>query len=577
MGAPEVAVDVPAQRCSFNAAELRWDPQDGAAVAARLLVLPSGARKLALGADEVPLAEVRSVSLLGPSFVVLHVASWGHVGLKFESEASATSLYGELNKRKSDYERFEQFEQGSVQSYFQYYAKLTNQQNMLQDGVRTSIYRRAIVENPDDFRGLTAMDIGAGSGILSFFAAQAGASTVYAVEASSMAEVVEALAVGNAANLAGTQIKVVNKPVEKVTDAEVPDKVDVLVSEPIGTFLFNERMIESYLCARDRFLKPGGKMFPNVGDLCIAPFSDPTLHWEQQSKNVFWKNNSFYGVDLTGALPRCSKELQRQPVVDYINPDFLVAKHQSLKFDFATCTVESLQHIEIPFDFEITQPCLVHGIAGWFDAYFEGSNTTVLLSTAPWCPGTHWYQIRFMLETPVAVNAGQHLEGTLVMTANNVQSYYIKLDAKIQGTPVAAKADTIDLKDPEYRFYSSPNAYCPPGTASVFGTQQAAAAPQQQANFEFWQTAAWDAPVGAAAADAGAGVGAPVGSAFCGYQESAPQQVRETLAQQQAFVHQQVVAQQQQAPAAPAPATQKQTSNGYARCERSRSPAVRST
>ena len=31
-----------------------------------------------------------------------------------------------------------------VQSYFQYYAKLSNQQNMLQDSVRTSTYHRAI-------------------------------------------------------------------------------------------------------------------------------------------------------------------------------------------------------------------------------------------------------------------------------------------------------------------------------------------------------------------------------------------------------------------------------------------------
>ena len=39
-------------------------------------------------------------------------------------------------------------------------------------------------------------------------------------------------------------------------------KVDVLISEPMGTFLVNERMIETYLYARDHFLKPGGKMFP---------------------------------------------------------------------------------------------------------------------------------------------------------------------------------------------------------------------------------------------------------------------------------------------------------------------------
>ena len=40
------------------------------------------------------------------------------------------------------------------------------------------------------------------------------------------------------------------------------ERVDVLVSEPMGTLLVNERMLETYLYARDHFLKPGGKMFP---------------------------------------------------------------------------------------------------------------------------------------------------------------------------------------------------------------------------------------------------------------------------------------------------------------------------
>lgn len=42
-------------------------------------------------------------------------------------------------------------------------------------------------------------------------------------------------------------------------------QVDVLVSEPMGTLLVNERMIESYVYARDRFLKPGGRMYPVRG------------------------------------------------------------------------------------------------------------------------------------------------------------------------------------------------------------------------------------------------------------------------------------------------------------------------
>jgi len=470
--------------CAFQARELRWTPTS-APIRADLLRKSGGAFALQLGTKETPLSDIRSVCSLSPFFVTLEVAKVGHIGLQCESEAAMSNFVSQLSKRKADYERFEQYEQSSVQSYFQYYAKLGNQQNMLQDSVRTGTYRQSIVENPSDFRGMTVMDIGAGSGILSFFSAQAGASLIYAVEASSMADVIRQLADSN--NFPGSTFKVINSPLEKIKPEDVPGKVDVLVSEPIGTFLFNERMIETYICARDRFLKPGGKMFPNVGNLCIAPFSDATLHWEQQNKNSFWKNTSFYGIDLSVAVARCNQEQFRQPIVDYINPDCLVAKCQTTRFDFATVTVESLHNIEIPFDFEIQQPCLVHGMAGWFDAVFEGSNSWVTLSTAPWCPGTHWYQIRFLLETPLAVNAGQHIEGTLKMEANNLQSYYIRLFMQIQGTSIWSEAPCIDLKDPEYRFYSSPNTYCPPGTNSIWG--QGAQASSQTACEQFCQPA----------------------------------------------------------------------------------------
>jgi len=54
--------------------------------------------------------------------------------------------------------------------------------------VRTNLYRDAIVKNPSNFRGKVVMDVGCGSGILSLFAAQAGAKKVYAVEASESAQ-----------------------------------------------------------------------------------------------------------------------------------------------------------------------------------------------------------------------------------------------------------------------------------------------------------------------------------------------------------------------------------------------------
>ena len=79
-------------------------------------------------------------------------------------------------------------------TYFSYYAQFVHQQNMLQDTVRTSMYQTAILSNSSQlFACKTVMDLGAGSGILSYFAVKAGASQVYAVEASGMADKIQKL------------------------------------------------------------------------------------------------------------------------------------------------------------------------------------------------------------------------------------------------------------------------------------------------------------------------------------------------------------------------------------------------
>ena len=40
-------------------------------------------------------------------------------------------------------------------------------------------------------------------------------------------------------------------------------------------------------------------MFPTVGDLHIAPFTDELLYMEQFTKANFWYQQSFHGVDLS--------------------------------------------------------------------------------------------------------------------------------------------------------------------------------------------------------------------------------------------------------------------------------------
>lgn len=125
------------------------------------------------------------------------------------------------------------------------------------------------------------LDVGAGSGILSFFAAQAGAKKVYAIEASNMALHARQLVESN--NVAD-RIQVICGKIEEI---ELQDMVDIIISEPMGYMLYNERMLETYLHAR-KWLKPGGKMFPTEGDLHVAPFSDEALYMEQYNKANFW-------------------------------------------------------------------------------------------------------------------------------------------------------------------------------------------------------------------------------------------------------------------------------------------------
>ena len=173
----------------------------------------------------------------------------------------------------------ERTDESSASQYFQFYGYLSQQQNMMQDYIRTSTYQRAILANIDDFKDKVVLDVGAGSGILSFFAAQAGARKVYAVEASSMAKHAETLVFSNKLN---DRIQVIPGKIEEIT---LPEQVDIIISEPMGYMLFNERMLETYLHAK-KWLIPNGKMFPSRGDLHIAPFSDSQLYVEQ----VFHKN-----------------------------------------------------------------------------------------------------------------------------------------------------------------------------------------------------------------------------------------------------------------------------------------------
>ncbi|KAI3821615.1 hypothetical protein L1987_09184 [Smallanthus sonchifolius] len=98
---------------------------------------------------------------------------------------------GTISYSKSKFD--DKIEASSAKMYFHYYGQLLHQQNMLQDYERTGSYYAAVMENQADFAGRVVVDVGARNGILSLFAAQAGAKHVYDVEASEMADYAQKL------------------------------------------------------------------------------------------------------------------------------------------------------------------------------------------------------------------------------------------------------------------------------------------------------------------------------------------------------------------------------------------------
>ena len=69
--------------------------------------------------------------------------------------------------------------------------------------------------------------------------------------------------------------------VEDIPHSQIPPQsIDIMVSEPLGTYLLNERMLETYVIARDKFLKSDGMMFPKSAHLCLVPFEDKQIYEE---------------------------------------------------------------------------------------------------------------------------------------------------------------------------------------------------------------------------------------------------------------------------------------------------------
>ncbi|KAF5459121.1 hypothetical protein F2P56_023101 [Juglans regia] len=313
--------------------------------------------------------------------------------------------------------------------YFCTYAFLFHQKEMLSDRVRMDAYFNSIFQNKHHFQGKTVLDVGAGSGILAIWSAQAGARKVYAVEATKMSEHARALV---RANKLEDVVEVIEGSMEEVT---LPEKVDVIISEWMGYFLLRESMFDSVICARDRWLKPMGIMYPSHARMWVAPIRsgsvdkkindyedamDDWYHFTNETKNK-------YGVDMS-VLKKSFSEEQRKYYLQTslwsnLHPHQVIGTAALVKeIDCLTVTVNDILEVRSNLSSSITlENTRLCGFGGWFDVHFRGrkedpAQQEIELTTAPSIDnGTHWGQQVFLLHPPIRVSEGDGLNVSFLM------------------------------------------------------------------------------------------------------------------------------------------------------------------
>ena len=260
--------------------------------------------------------------------------------------------------------------------------------SMLADRARTKTFLRAILKTVKP--GDVVLDLGSGTGLLAYYACMSGARKVYAVEAGPIIELAKAVCRHNGFQ---DQVTFLN---DWSTNVELPEPVDVIVTETIGNVGFEEGILHWILDAKERLLVEGGRIVPSSVELVVAPAEAETDYAYVNSWTEDLHSLDFSPARALAVNNMLWAELPAEACLS--EPASLV------RVDLANAASADIGGERT---FVTTRDGLVHGIGAWFAAELSPGEH---LSNGPPLKAPSWSQVLLPLEQPLPVRAGDRLE-----------------------------------------------------------------------------------------------------------------------------------------------------------------------